>query len=35
VAELLVEWLDLIERDRSPSTMQSHRSKAELHLIPP
>jgi integrase len=34
VAELLVEWLDLIERDRSPSTMQSHRSKVELHLIP-
>jgi hypothetical protein len=35
VAELLVEWLDMIEGDRSPSTMQSHRSKAELHLIPP
>ena len=34
VAELLVEWLDMIEGDRSPSTMQSHRSKAELHLIP-
>jgi hypothetical protein len=27
VAELLVEWLDMIEGDRSPSTMQSHRSK--------
>ena len=34
VSELLIEWLDMIEGDRSPSTMQSHRSKAELHLMP-
>ena len=34
VAELLVEWLDMIKDDRSPSTMLSHRSKAQLHLIP-